>query len=80
MKYYLHEDTGWYDAYFGNIGKPIEVSFGRYMYQKARGYVATQGSDTESIEDIHIKAQIEAGSHPESYHIQELKEDQCVFY
>jgi len=74
MKYYLHKDTGFYDAYFGRIGKPIPVHRIEYYRAKSSGYyVATKAHNHMSIMDVHIKAQIEAGSHPESYAVEEIR-------
>ena len=74
MKYYLHQDTGFYDAYFGNIGEPIEVSYIRYLVGKCQGLVATKSISCMPIEDVHVQAQIEAGSHPTSYKVEKLRE------
>ena len=73
MKYYLHKDTGYFDAYFGNVGTPFEVSKNRYAIAKATGFVATKAPDKMSVGEVHIKAQIEAGSHPTSHKVNELK-------
>jgi hypothetical protein len=72
-EYYLHQDTGYYDAYFHNIGEPIKVSYTEYLHSKARGYVATKVDRGTLIRDVHIQAQIEAGAHPSSYKVEQLK-------
>ena len=74
MKFYLHKNTGYYDAYFGNVGTPFQVTYGRYLRAKSRGYVATKAPDNHSIAQVHVKAQIEAGSHPTSFRVNEIKE------
>jgi hypothetical protein len=73
VKYYLHNDSGDVNAYFGNIGTPFRVSFFRYLIAKLDGCVATKAPNGYSIGEVHIKAQIEAGAHPKSYKVTELK-------
>lgn len=73
MKFYLHKDTGYYDLYFGHVGPPFQVSYARYLLAKALGFRATCASDNQSICDVHVQAQIEAGSHPKSYRVEMIK-------
>ena len=72
-EYYLHQDTGYYDAYFHNVGKPILVDYGKYSRAKRDGFVATRVDRGTSIRDVHVQAQIEAGAHPTSYKVEQLK-------
>lgn len=74
MKYYTHEDTGYYDAYFGNIGKPVEVGYAKYLTAKYTGCVVTVAENDASLRDVHIMAQIKAGADPNSFKIKKLKE------
>jgi hypothetical protein len=73
MKYYTHQDTGYYDSYFGNVGRPIETSHALYCCARALGYITTKAKDTDSIGAVHVKAQIASGSHPNSYKVEQLK-------
>jgi hypothetical protein len=71
--YYLHGETGYYDSYFSNVGPPQRVTYTEYIHGKVGGYVATKVAHGTSIRDVHVQAQIEAGAHPTSYKVEQLK-------
>jgi len=73
-KYYRHPYTGYYDDYFSNVSKPVQCSLCQYLYLKSQGYRVTKAHPDMSIQEVHVKAQIEAGSHPESHKVQAIRE------
>jgi len=72
--YYKHPSTGYYNDYFHNVSKPVEITYTEYLYLKMGGYRVTKALTTLSIMDVHIQAQIEAGAHPKSFKVEKIKE------
>lgn len=74
MKFYRHPSTGHYNDYFGNVSVPVETTVTQYYTLKVRGFRVTKAPSSYTIGQVHIKSQIEAGSHPNSFKVDELRE------
>lgn len=73
MKFYRHPSTGYYDDYFGNTSIPVKISFIKYCILKAGGFRVTNAPNSYTIGQVHIKAQIESGSHPNSLKVNNIR-------
>jgi len=72
--YYLHRNRCFIDNYFGRIGKPVKVSATRYYLWKAMGYRATKVKKGTPVVEVIVQAAINSGYHPNSYHVEKIRE------